>query len=115
MQIQLASKLRNDEENEWSVLRVSGRFDAFEAPAAREEIAAQLEAGVSHILVDLSKVNFIDSTALAILVQGMKNCRQAEGDLCLCGLQQPVRIIFELTRLDKAFVIYASCHDALIE
>jgi anti-sigma B factor antagonist len=48
----------------------------------------------------------MDPTALATLVQGMKHARQTGGDLHLCNLRRPVRIIFELTRLDQAFGIY---------
>ena len=48
-----------------------------------------------------------------MLVQGMKRCRERDGDLRLCALQQPVRMIFELTRLDRAFEIYQSEEDAV--
>lgn len=64
-------------------------------------------------MVNLEQVNFVDSTALATLVQGMKRARQQGGDLYLAHLQPPVRMIFELTRLDKAFAIYASEEEAV--
>ena len=67
--------------------------------------AVRVVEAMRQVVVNLAGVNFIDSTGLATLVQGMKHCRQEKGDLRLCGLQQPVRIIFELTRLDKAFEI----------
>ncbi len=63
--------------------------------------------------MNLAGVQFVDSTALATLVQGMKRCRQLKGDLRLCGLQQPVRMIFELTRLDKAFEIFSGEDEAI--
>ena len=94
-----------------AVVELSGRFDAYEAPKVREWVDEQLTRDVSRLVVDLAAVTFIDSTALAVLVQGMKRSRQQGGDLVLCGLQQPVRIIFELTRLDKAFRIYATRAD----
>ncbi len=96
-----------------AVVKLGGRFDAYEAPRVREWVDEQLTRGISKLVVDLEEVTFIDSTALAVLVQGMKRSRQQGGDLFLCGLQQPVRIIFELTRLDKAFHIYATRADAL--
>jgi anti-sigma B factor antagonist len=40
------------------------------------------------------------------MVRTMKHCRERNGELILCGLRQPVRIIFELTRMDKAFRIF---------
>jgi anti-sigma B factor antagonist len=48
----------------------------------------------------------MDSTALAMLVQGLKNCRSCQGDLHLTGLQPAVKLIIELTRLDKVFKIF---------
>ena len=87
-----------------SVLELSGRFDAHVAPSVKEWQDSHPSA--ANVVVNLSGVNFLDSTALATLVRGMKHCRQRGGDLRLCGVQQPVRIIFELTKLDKAFTIY---------
>lgn len=97
-----------------TVVDVAGRFDSHTAP----EVARVLDQALSgaappRIVVNLQEVQFMDSSGLATLVQGLKRCRQAGGDLRLCNLQQPVRIIFELTRLDKAFDIYPSEAEAL--
>ena len=64
-------------------------------------------------MVDLSKVTFIDSTGLATLVKGLRRCRQQSGDLVLCGLQQAVRVIFQVTRLDQAFGIFTTDEAAM--
>ncbi len=64
------------------------------------------DAGEAQIVVDLGGVSFIDSSGLSALVLGMKRCRENEGDLRLCRLQTPVRMIFELTRLHQAFEIH---------
>jgi anti-sigma B factor antagonist len=90
-----------------TVLDLSGRFDAYEVPPVQEWLEKAAAAPPAHILVNMAEVNFIDSTALATLVQGMKRSREQGGDLRLCCLQQPVRIIFELTRLNKAIEIFA--------
>jgi len=63
--------------------------------------------------VNLEGVDFVDSTGLATLVQGVKNCRQLNGDLRLCSVQQSVRMVFELTRLDKFFEIYLQEEEAV--
>ncbi len=98
---------------EIAVLEPVGRFDAHNAPAVAEALTEARNSAIKNAVVNLGQVNFMDSTALATLVQGMKHCRQVTGDLHLCCLQQPVRIIFELTRLDKAFDIYATEAEAL--
>jgi len=95
-----------------TVIEPSGRFDAHYETAMKKQIRQAFETG-PHIIVNLTTVHFVDSTALATLVQGMKQAREQNGDLLISGLQQPVRIIFELTRLDKAFRIFATLEEAI--
>jgi anti-sigma B factor antagonist len=89
-----------------AVLHLAGRFDAHEVADMDTWFREATTRKPPRIVVDLQRVTFIDSTALGKLVQAMKHCRQHGGDLRLCGVQQPVRIIFELTRLDRAFAIF---------
>ncbi len=91
------------------IVEVSGRLDAAEAAA----IAAALAAGdVDHrVVVSMAGVTFIDSTALAMLVQGMKRARELQGDLVLAELPPRVRIVFDLTGLDHAFDIYPTADE----
>lgn len=86
-------------------LRIEGRFDAHEVELFRTAVDTNLNSGRSHIRTDLSAVEFVDSSALAELVRGMKLCREAGGDLVLASPSDPVRVILELTKLDTAFVI----------
>ncbi len=95
------------------VLVLSGRFDAFEVPDIIGWFDAHISAAACRVVIDLAGVSFIDSAAMACLLRGMKRCREQGGDLYLSSLQQPVTIIFELTRLDKAFNIYSSEADAV--
>ncbi len=97
---------------EIAVLELNGRFDAYVAPSVVDWFDRTI-TDAPRIVADLSGVSFVDSTALATLVQGMKRCRQHAGDLHLSGLQQPVRIILELTRLDKAFSIFGREDEAV--
>ena len=94
------------------VLQLKGRFDAHEVEPVNIWLMEQTKAGNVKIIVNLEGVNFIDSTALSTLVRGLKLCREQNGDLHVCALQQPVRVIFELTRLDKAFDIFVNEEEA---
>jgi len=98
-----------------TIVELSGRFDAHDAPDFVKWMDAQGQDQPHYLLVDLAEVNFIDSTALAALVRGLKRYRQTQGDLLLCSLQNPVRIIFELTRMDRAFQIHPNREAALQE
>ena len=92
------------------VLDLHGRFDAHMAPAVIEWYGRM---PTPHVVINLADVTFIDSSALAALAGGMKRCRQRDGDLRLCTLQQPVRVIFELTRMHRAFEIFATESEAI--
>jgi anti-sigma B factor antagonist len=89
-----------------AVLPVTGRFDADQVHDVQHEFDSLLTAGARFIILDLSDVQFVDSSALAVLVRGMRSCRERNGELLLCGLRQPVKAIFELTRMDRAIRIY---------
>ncbi|MBP1464913.1 STAS domain-containing protein [Candidatus Chloroploca sp. M-50] len=93
-----------------TVLELTGRFDAHMAPALLEWYG---KLRTAQVVVNLAGVNFIDSSALAALTGGMKRCRQQKGDLKLCALQQPVQVIFELTRMNRAFEIFPSETEAI--
>jgi anti-sigma B factor antagonist len=98
--------------NNTPVLQLKGRFDAHEVEPVNAWLIEQTKSGSVKIIINLEGVNFIDSTALSTLVRGLKLCREKSGDLHVCSLQQPVRVIFELTRLDKAFDIFPNEEEA---
>ena len=91
-------------DGEVGVIHLSGRFDAHEVGDFRAQFDA-LVPPATVVDIDLQSVNFIDSSALAELVRGLKHCRQAGGELRLLSPSPAVRVILELTGLDKAFEI----------
>lgn len=97
--------------NNVDILQLSGRFDAYEVPVIVKWFDDNPET--KNAVVNLNGVGFIDSSGLATLVKVLKHCRQNDGDLYLSNLQQAVLIIFELTRLDKAFEIFDKEDDAV--
>lgn len=99
--------------NDITILELAGRFDNYSTPPVAERLEIIAKQPPARVIVNLSGVTFVDSTGLATLVQGMKRCRQQQGDLFLCGLQRSVFMIFELTRLDKAFHIFVDEEHAL--
>jgi len=95
------------------ILALEGRFDAHTVPAVNdwlEEVTVKLPP---QVVINMEDVNFVDSAGLAALVRGMKRSRELGGNLVIYGVQQPVRIIFELTRLDKAIDIFDSEENAV--
>jgi anti-sigma B factor antagonist len=93
------------------IIELEGRFDAFHVPVVSKWFDEHPEA--SNVIVDLGGVTFIDSLGLSTLVKGLKRCRQHQGDVYLCNLQQAVLMVFELTRLNQAFTILQDAEAAL--
>ena len=106
-------ELTSNQIKDINVLELSGSFDIYTATMVRNWMEQATAASPANIVVDLSDVHFIDSTALATLVQGIKRARQHQGDIRLSGLRQPVRMVLELTRLDKVFEIYGTKEAAI--
>ena len=96
-----------------TVFTLVGRLDAYSAPKFRGQIIATLDEHAPCAVVDLAGVTIIDSSGLGALVAAMKRAREAGGDVALAGMQQSVRIIFELTRLDCSFAIAADVPSAI--
>ncbi len=92
---------------------ITGRFDASEAAQLSTWLDSVSGQSPARVIINMAGVTFLDSTALSTLVKGMKRCRQQNGDLLICNLQQQVKVIFELTRLDKAFSIHPDEASAL--
>ena len=96
-----------------TLIELAGRFDAHAAPEIEKWMDNNIPSYPGYLLFNLKDVHFVDSTALATLVRGMKQCRENGTALSLCNLQKPVRIIFELTRMDQAFNIFLTQQEAL--
>jgi len=67
----------------------------------------------ARLVVDLSEVSYIDSSGLAVLIEAMQNVEANGGKFFLVGLQENVRAIFEIARLDQIFVIFPHVDAAL--
>lgn len=83
----------------------AGRFDAPAAQALREEVK-RLLSNTACIGIDLQDVTLVDSAGLGGLVATLKAATAANVEIALCGLQKPVRAMFELTRMHRVFEIY---------
>ena len=89
-----------------AVLEIKGRFDAYVVSIFEARLNHLLENGFSNVLLNLKEVDFIDSTALAIMVHWVQRYQNQNGKLALFGLQTQVKQLFEMTHLDKVFAIH---------
>lgn len=97
-----------------TILRLKGeRLDAHNSDALKTKIKEIFDGGAKTVLVNLAEVRFIDSSGLGALVSGFKNAVFYKGRLALSSLQEQVRSMFDLTRLNRVFDIYVSEEEAL--
>jgi anti-sigma B factor antagonist len=85
------------------VITVVGEIDVATAPQLRESLHGVIAQGQSTVVLDLLGVTFLDSTALGVLVGGLKRCRELGGELHVVVADARIRKIFEITGLNKVF------------
>jgi anti-sigma B factor antagonist len=88
------------------------RLDASVAPAFKQQVVRLVEAGDRRLLLDLSGVDFLDSSGLGALVSILK-ALGGQGTMAVCGAKGAVLSLFKLTRMDKVFAIHADRAEAL--
>lgn len=93
---------------DFSVISLTGEVDVYSAPKLREAIKDLVEEGNYHIVVDLEKVAFLDSTGLGVLVGGLKRVKPHQGELGIICNQEKILRIFRITGLTKVFPIHRS-------
>ena len=96
-----------------TVLVVHGDVYLHAAPELRDRLGAALDAGDSGIVVDLTKTSFLDSTALGVLLGGVKRLRGGDGRIQLVVSRPEIRRIFEITLLDQVIPLAESRAEAL--
>ncbi|HYF16841.1 MAG TPA: STAS domain-containing protein [Ramlibacter sp.] len=88
------------------------RLDASVAPAFKQAVVQVVQGGDKRLLLDLSGVDFLDSSGLGALVSILK-ALGGQGALAVCGAKGSVLSLFKLTRMDKVFAIHADRTEAL--
>ncbi|MEA5604162.1 STAS domain-containing protein [Nostoc sp. UHCC 0252] len=89
------------------VLELSGILDGIRGNELRREVSNTLANGTEILLIDMKEVNFIDSSGLGALVSAMQMTRNANAKLFVCSISAQVRMLFELTKMDRIFQTFA--------
>ena len=96
-----------------NVLPLKGEIDLHVSPSVTASLNRMIEKKPDRLVVDLSEVTYIDSAGLAALIEGMQKVEGYGGKFRLAGLQETVRSIFEISRLDQVFQIFPDADAAL--
>jgi len=100
-------------EKGWAVFDVQGDVDVYSAPMLRHEILARLDRGENRIVVNLEKVDFLDSTGVSVMINGLKRARNQNGMLVLARPGDQVRRMLHLTHLDRVLPVFPTVEEAV--
>ncbi|HLL07891.1 MAG TPA: STAS domain-containing protein [Nocardioidaceae bacterium] len=100
--------LETRQEGQYTIVEVAGEIDVYTAPKLRECLVSLADDGHHQLVVDMEKVEFLDSTALGVLVGGLKRVRAHEGSMELVCTSERLLKIFRITGLTKVFAIHDS-------
>jgi anti-sigma B factor antagonist len=104
-----------DRTDEVVLVTVNGQLVVANRQEFKQAILDAMEQGVRLVIIDFSGSPYIDSSGLGALVSLSRRLRDAGGDLRLVGLNDDLRSLFELTRLDQLFPVFATKGDALAD
>ena len=96
-----------------AVVQVEGQLIVGNRQELKDMVQAALDRGDRRLLIDFSRTGYIDSSGLGALVSLSKRIREAGGELRLSGLNEDLRSLFELTKLDTLFAIAETPQQAL--
>ena len=106
-------KLTEEIINQTGVLKLVGRLDAAAVKLVKENVETLVTKHITTIVMDMSDVDFIDSSGLGCLVSCMRLASKENGDIKLASLQEQIRSLLELTRLHRVFQIYDNRESAI--
>ena len=101
------------QEGEVTVVDVDGQLIVGNRQELKQKVLDELEKGGRQFLVDFTETGYIDSSGLGVLVSLSKKIREVGGELRLSSLNEDLRTLFELTKLDTLFRIADSREDGL--
>ncbi len=84
------------------VVEVGGEVDVFTAPALDETLSGLVAEGRTALVIDLTGVDFLDSTGLGVLVKALKRVREHGGRLAVVATEERICKVFRITGLDTA-------------
>lgn len=102
-----------DDGREVVVLTPTGRLDITTAWQFRLKLQDCISRLSPHIVVNLSQVNFIDSSGLTSLVAGMRDADKVKGSFRICNVHPEAKLVFEVTMMDSVFEIFETEEEAL--
>ena len=104
---------RTGTKNGIKIVDIEGEIDVYTSMELKKELNGMIDNGSKKIIINLEKVNYMDSSGLGILVAILKRLKQEDGIMKLTKMNIGIKKIFEITKLTKFFEIYEDEEKAL--
>jgi anti-sigma B factor antagonist len=101
--------------DEMQVFELVGSLDIATSPTVRAALTSASERGNHRLIVDLTQVDFLDSTGLGALIGGQRRAKEFNGEVRLVAKEGQILRLLRITGLLKVFAVYATLEDALAD
>jgi anti-sigma B factor antagonist len=95
------------------VVRVAGEIDVYTSPELKSALNKAITSGAVNLVVDLTAVDYMDSSGFGTLLGATKRVRPKGGTINLVGCSEAVARMLTITRLNTIFGVFSSLDDAL--
>ncbi len=106
-------KIQSTNQGDAQILELSGELDYHSSPELREKLSELTTKQAAKILINLSGVDYMDSSGIATFVEAFQKTKRYQGRLILAELTTTVRGVFEIAKLDSIFEIAPTVAEAL--
>ena len=95
------------------VFELTGSLDIATSPTVRAALTSASERGGHQLIVDLTQVDFLDSTGLGALIGGQRRAREFGGEVRIVAKEGQILRLLRITGLLKVFSVYPTLEDAV--
>jgi anti-anti-sigma factor len=95
------------------IIEIEGRLDTTNFSQLENKIMGHVDSGKINIIVDCTYMDYVSSSGLRIFLMSLKKITSLNGQFVLCGLQENIREIFEISGFTSIFKIYENQEKAL--
>ena len=100
-------------DDETHIVAVAGEIDLFTAPEFKQRVSAPIDAGRTHVIVDLAETTFIDSSSLGVMIGAHRRLLRLDGSLVIVCENDAIVKTFRITGLDSVFTLVRTLDEAL--
>ncbi|HEY1653943.1 MAG TPA: STAS domain-containing protein [Candidatus Tumulicola sp.] len=110
---ELSIELKTEKRGESLIFKLRGSLDIATSPTVRAALNEATDQGKKELVVDLTQLEFLDSTGLGALIGAHRRAAERDGSLRLVVSEGPIARLLNITGLIRVFAVYHSIDDAL--